>query len=447
MIDTGGGSGDVEVLAYVNSNLIVIHEPPKSSSSSSSIPPPEIPPVISAQTADNPSAAAEKIVPSLKLSATESQTRKTETTVPKNLKSSSVTVINEAVLKNRTSSLPESSSKSRQKVTKKAISDPVVANFTVDGWPISKSRMAPNYVNYEEESATLVPKIPFTSSLASDLSQPQVLIAVQSAPQNTELRSEVRRTWGATCRTTHAAWCNLIFVLGSFSNPQLQSEISAEASKFGDILQENFDDSYNNLTIKSIYILKYFVGHSEQINQFLLKTDDDSFVHLEALWDLAKSRLVKKSNNLMGYLQLGLKKHHYLPLAHKPTKSNLQKKAWLKWLIPTYMYNKRFFPQFLSGSGYLVTKAAATCLLQKSKSIPIVHLEDVYITGLCASSCHLRREHDKGFKARPMDKIEEYQIQMSDIVLHYTTGQMDRFHEQVSKMKQLDQNVLDPSEP
>ena len=131
-------------------------------------------------------------------------------------------------------------------------------------------------------------------------------------------------------------------------------------------LQENFDDSYNNLTIKSIYILKYFVSEAEEMNQFLLKTDDDSFVHLEALWDLAKSRLQKKSNNLMGYLQLGLKKHHYLPLAHKPTKSNLNGK-WLKWLIPTYMYNKRFFPQFLSGSGYLVTKSAATCLLQKSK--------------------------------------------------------------------------------
>ena len=108
------------------------------------------------------------------------------------------------------------------------------------------------------------------------------------------------------------------------------------------------------------------MAEAEESNQFLLKTDDDSFVHLEALWDLAKSRLEKKSNNLMGYLQLGLKKHHYLPLAHKPTKSNLNGK-WLKWLIPTYMYNKRFFPQFLSGSGYLVTRSAATCLLQKSK--------------------------------------------------------------------------------
>ena len=36
---------------------------------------------------------------------------------------------------------------------------------------------------------------------------------------------------------------------------------------------------------------------------------------------------------------------------------------------------------------------------------------------------------------------------MSDIVLHYTTGQMDRFHSQVKKLKQLDQTVLDPSEP
>ena len=28
----------------------------------------------------------------------------------------------------------------------------------------------------------------------------------------------------------------------------------------------------------------------------------------------------------------------------------------------------------------------------------LVDLEDVYVTGLCASSCHLRCEHDKGFK-------------------------------------------------
>ena len=91
-----------------------------------------------------------------------------ETTQKLNLSSKSVTIINEAVIKNKT--LENNNSKSKQKVSsKKAISDPVVANFTVDGWPISKSRMAPNYVNYDEESATLVPNKPFTSDLARKL--------------------------------------------------------------------------------------------------------------------------------------------------------------------------------------------------------------------------------------------------------------------------------------
>ena len=118
----------------------------------------------------------------------------------------------------------------------------------------------------------------------------------------------------------------------------------------------------------------------ECTNRFLLKTDDDSFIHLESLWDLAKSRMVKRSNHLIGFLQLGIKKHHYLPLAHKPTQQNLNNTAWLKWLIPTYMYGKKFFPQFLSGSGYLIPSKASVCLLQKTKVICY------YIMAYCGAS-------------------------------------------------------------
>jgi len=456
MID---GGGDVEVLAYVNSNLIVIHnDHVKQEQSSSSVP--------SSSSSLEPSPAANVEV-------------MTKTLIPQNLSEPShkgVTLINEAVInksklhlssdielekqnsnsKDQQNKAPSSddnnkigqqentnankkpaaAASAKGKTTVKKVDDPIVANFTVDGWPENKSRIATDYVNYDIQTAMLMPNQVFTSPDASDVSQPQVLIAVQSGPKNKELRSEVRRTWGGACKTVHQIWCSVIFVLGEFDDSEVQSELEVEHAEHGDILQESFKDSYNNLTLKSIFILKYYTGIADNLgNKFLLKTDDDSFVHLEALWDLAKARMAKKSNNLIGYLQLGLKKHHYLPLAHKPTRSNLKRKAWLKWLIPTYMYNKRFFPQFLSGSGYLVSQTAAACLLLKSKTIPIVHLEDVYITGLCASSCHLRREHDKGFKARPMDKISEYQLQTSDIVLHYTSGKMDRFSKQVLELK------------
>ena len=87
----------------------------------------------------------------------------------------------------------------------------------------------------------------------------------------------------------------------------MQSKLEQEQAEYGDILQESFKDSYNNLTIKSIYILKYYVRIADNLeSNFLLKTDDDSFIHLEALMDLAKYRMAIKSNNLIGYRVLNI---------------------------------------------------------------------------------------------------------------------------------------------
>ena len=105
---------------------------------------------------------------------------------------------------------------------------------------------------------------------------------------------------------------------------------------------------------------------NEGSNKFLLKTDDDSYVHLEALWGLAKSRILKNSNDLIGFLELGSKKNRFSPFAHKPTKKNFQNKRLLRWLIPNYMYPKSFFQQYLSGSGYFITRKGMCLQLRNS---------------------------------------------------------------------------------
>ena len=38
-----------------------------------------------------------------------------------------------------------------------------------------------------------------------------------------------------------------------------------------------------------------------------------------------------------------------------------------KWIMPRYMYDKEFYPPFLGGAGYLVSRNVAQCLLRKSK--------------------------------------------------------------------------------
>ena len=50
----------------------------------------------------------------------------------------------------------------------------------------------------------------------------------------------------------------VIFMLGNSINDSLQSNISKEAYLYGDILQESFVDTYANLTIKSLMLLKWF---------------------------------------------------------------------------------------------------------------------------------------------------------------------------------------------
>jgi len=49
-------------------------------------------------------------------------------------------------------------------------------------------------------------------------------------------------------------------------------------------------------------------------------------------------------------------------------------KDWAKWLVPKYMYAKEFFPQFISGSGYIMSLKAAECILQKSQVFPNIIL-------------------------------------------------------------------------
>ena len=50
--------------------------------------------------------------------------------------------------------------------TKTKTKDPIQKNFTVEGWPENKSRSAEDYVNYNEQTAILIPQRPFSSSIA-----------------------------------------------------------------------------------------------------------------------------------------------------------------------------------------------------------------------------------------------------------------------------------------
>ena len=66
--------------------------------------------------------------------------------------------------------------------------------------------------------------------------------------------------------------------------------ISDEIKVFSDILVVNVIDSYMNLTLKSVFILKYLSdinGLSDNLKT-VMKTDDDCYVNIQALAHLTK---------------------------------------------------------------------------------------------------------------------------------------------------------------
>ena len=83
----------------------------------------------------------------------------------------------------------------------------------------------------------------------------------------------------------------VIFLLGQLRNSTFQANVTNESETYGDILQEGFIDTYANLTVKSLMLLKWFSRECHQV-PYVLKTDDDMYINLKQLFQLVRKRSI-----------------------------------------------------------------------------------------------------------------------------------------------------------
>ena len=99
--------------------------------------------------------------------------------------------------------------------------------------------------------------------------------------------------------------------------------------------------------------------------EYVLKTDDDVYVNLPKLYDLVRAN--QKPTLLMGTLICNA-----VPI----------KDPHNKWFVPRYMFNEKKYPNYLSGTGYVMGREAAVRLYAAALTTPLFHLEDIYVTGI-----------------------------------------------------------------
>ena len=204
-----------------------------------------------------------------------------------------------------------------------------------------------------------------------------ILIMVTSAPKNIQARNEIRNTWGHP-QVLEKYRIGLVFIAGQCN--QCTPEINLNQ----DILNINIVDNYMNLTLKSVYMLKYL--EELQLNKArkvsVLKTDDDCYVNVPALARLVKHN--KPGLNIIGFPLVDTSNKKLKVNRPKPGVDN-------KWAIPYWMYQGEYFPLAVSGSGYVFPFRKASCLFQSAFKIPLITLEDVYVTGK-KCSCEVKKK-------------------------------------------------------
>lgn len=198
---------------------------------------------------------------------------------------------------------------------------------------------------------------------------PFFIIIVCSSLDNFIPRRIIRNTWIQDAKKLKNV--NAYFLVGTTFNYNNSIALDEESEKYEDIIQYDFLDSYYNLTLKSVLLLKWINNYCQNVS-YVMKIDDDVFLQV--------SNLVDYLSNIRNYnLLMGFKVHSAAPV------QNINS----KWFMPLAGYSKSVYPDYLAGPGYVMGRNAINILYQNSFLEPFIHIEDVYITGMCSEKSKL----------------------------------------------------------
>nr|XP_023662278.1 beta-1,3-galactosyltransferase 2 [Paramormyrops kingsleyae] len=204
--------------------------------------------------------------------------------------------------------------------------------------------------------------------------KPFLVLLIAAEPGQTDARNAIRQTWGNDSVASGLDFVRLFLLgLGKNRNSYQQRSIEEESRQHHDIIQQEYMDTYYNLTIKTLMGMNWVATHCPH-TAYVMKTDSDMFVNTDYLvHKLLKPDLPPKQNYFTGYLMRG-----YAPNRNKDS----------KWYMPPELYPSERYPVFCSGTGYVFSGDLAQKIYRASLSIRRLHLEDVYV-GICLAKLRI----------------------------------------------------------
>lgn len=193
------------------------------------------------------------------------------------------------------------------------------------------------------------------------------VVLVHSAPNNLAKRNIIRETWGQKDPRVR-----LFFLLGAVKSPSLQTQLELENTRFGDIIQGNFLDTYRNLTYKHVMALKWFTYNCPNV-KFLLKADDDVFINTPVLYNLLETDYKNKEDFVFCNKRI-----------KEPVLRNVT-----KWAVTLEEYPDKYYPIYCPGYSIVFSNDTVVRLYQRAEKTKYFWIDDVYVTGTLTQQLNL----------------------------------------------------------
>ncbi|GMR48930.1 hypothetical protein PMAYCL1PPCAC_19125, partial [Pristionchus mayeri] len=217
-----------------------------------------------------------------------------------------------------------------------------------------------------------------------------LLVIVLSAPKKTAIRNAIRKQWASekTSKAIQDSAARVFFLMGNGDSEN--EELEKEAKTHNDIISVDLEDNYMNLVykakeIKTKVMRKQFFLQVAVIlhiatkmcsTSFVLKIDEDVVFNIDRFFEGVDRVFFPKHSSI--YCNVWYK------MKPKRNENN-------KWFISNDQFSGPVYPPFCSGSSYAMTTKAAREILKATPNFPIIHVEDVLVTGIIAQATHIRR--------------------------------------------------------
>ncbi len=215
-----------------------------------------------------------------------------------------------------------------------------------------------------------------------------VLFFIHSSAEHFHARKLIRTTWASVSQYQDRT-VRTVFLLAQPTNSALQILVERENTRFHDIIQEDFREHYKNLTYKHIMGLKWINDYCPQ-TQFVVKLDDDTFVHIFRLVQFLNDNPNLLQSNSTMELQNAVSSSNYdVIYCSVYVNQGPRRDQSDKWYVSREEYQAERYPSWCEGFAYVTTPEVARKLYQASLTTPFFWIDDVYVTGILAGKMNV----------------------------------------------------------